>query len=419
MGPNIIFDKSFLQSLNRDEAVWLDQFFYTVMTPLFFVETLADLEKEDYKGRTPEQVVGNLAYKTPDRDVVANSHHRTILQGELTGVVTVDMKTGRPTRVDGRDVRLNGEHGVVFDVSPEEEAFARWQNRDFLHIERNQARAWRDELSSISPVDQKAKFQGWFGAHKPRGLEDVKAYADDYIDGENQKSVLSFGLSLFDVNPEVQSEVLRRWDEAGQPTVREFAPYFRHVYGIELFFYLARSADLISGRQTNKVDMAYLYYLPFCMVFASNDKLHQEVVPLFLRPDQSFVWGPELKADFVALDHHYDALPATEKEKGTDYFAPRPPADRSFLVTRLWDRHMRPDWRGLRMGTMASGAKLEPDLLAKIRRANQAAKTDPVTPDKVPEKIDFIISKHKVMRKKGKWVRFPKVQKPLADESDG
>lgn len=26
MGPSLIFDKSFLESLNPDEAVWLDQF---------------------------------------------------------------------------------------------------------------------------------------------------------------------------------------------------------------------------------------------------------------------------------------------------------------------------------------------------------------------------------------------------------
>ena len=104
MGPNLIFDKSFLQCLNPDEAVWLDQFFTSVITPLYLVETLADLEKQHTKGRTPEQVVGNLAYKTSDVNVVPNSHHRTILLGELAGVGTVDMQSGRPPRLGGRDV---------------------------------------------------------------------------------------------------------------------------------------------------------------------------------------------------------------------------------------------------------------------------------------------------------------------------
>jgi hypothetical protein len=61
-GPTNIFDKSALQSLNPDEAVWLDAFFITNLTPLFYVETLADLEKATRSGRTPEEIVGSLAY---------------------------------------------------------------------------------------------------------------------------------------------------------------------------------------------------------------------------------------------------------------------------------------------------------------------------------------------------------------------
>ncbi len=58
VGPVIIFDKSTIQGLSTDEACWLDNFYISNITPLFFVETLADLEKDVAKGRTPEQVVG-------------------------------------------------------------------------------------------------------------------------------------------------------------------------------------------------------------------------------------------------------------------------------------------------------------------------------------------------------------------------
>ena len=61
IGPILIFDKSTLQSLNPDEAVWLDNFFITNITPLFYIETLADLEKEVRAGKTPEQIVGVLS----------------------------------------------------------------------------------------------------------------------------------------------------------------------------------------------------------------------------------------------------------------------------------------------------------------------------------------------------------------------
>jgi hypothetical protein len=47
--------KSFLQSLSVDESVWFDHFFIPNICPLFYVETLADLEKSVREGRTPER----------------------------------------------------------------------------------------------------------------------------------------------------------------------------------------------------------------------------------------------------------------------------------------------------------------------------------------------------------------------------
>jgi hypothetical protein len=68
---------------------------------------------------------------------------------------------------------------------------------------------------------------------------------------------------------------------------------------------------------------------------------------------------------------------------------------------------------------MASGVKVEPDLLAKIQRAEKATANETAGPDRTPKEPDFIITKHQIMRKKGKWVRFPKVSKPPDDESGG
>ena len=61
IGPTIIFDKSALEALSPDESMWLENFFISNITPLFFMETLTDLEKEVRSGRTPEDVVGKIA----------------------------------------------------------------------------------------------------------------------------------------------------------------------------------------------------------------------------------------------------------------------------------------------------------------------------------------------------------------------
>ncbi len=154
-GPILIFDKSALESLSGDEAVWLDNFFITNITPLFFIEVLADLEKQVRAGRTPEEVVGNLAYKTPDLQSSPNAHHRTLLNGELLGIDTVVMD-GRGILTGARPVTLEGSTGLMFPKTPEQEAFERWQRREFLDLE-------RQDLSLFSEMVQERQTENTCG----------------------------------------------------------------------------------------------------------------------------------------------------------------------------------------------------------------------------------------------------------------
>ncbi len=287
MGPIIIFDKSALESLNPDEAVWLDTFYTANITPLFFIETLADLEKEVRKGRTPEQVVGSLAYKTPEEGK-PNVHHRTLLETELTGTGTLDMRSGRPHISRGRALELGGKMGVVFEESREEEALRRWQRLEFLDVERLIAKTWRQALSGTDFEGVYRTFQHFFPIGRPKSLADVKRVVDFHLSDPDQERILRFGLTLQGAVPQAQEAVVARWSRAGRAPLREFLPYFMHVLSVDLFFRLGIAADLIGRkRPSHIVDLSYLYYLPFCMVFSSNDKLHREMVPFFLRENQT------------------------------------------------------------------------------------------------------------------------------------
>ncbi len=147
-GPILIFDKSALQALSVDETNWLDNFFLTNITPIFYAETLADLEKEVHAGRTPEEVVGQLAVKTPDMQSSPAAHHSKLLGSDLYGSETVVMD-GRILRAGGRVVNLDGKAGVFFERTKEEEALYRWQRHEFVDLERQIAKQWRRELSGI------------------------------------------------------------------------------------------------------------------------------------------------------------------------------------------------------------------------------------------------------------------------------
>jgi len=75
MGPSLLFDKSFLQSLSVDEAAMLDQLYQCIITPIFYVETLADIAKAPDDRRPPEKVVGGLAERTPVCHSAVNADH--------------------------------------------------------------------------------------------------------------------------------------------------------------------------------------------------------------------------------------------------------------------------------------------------------------------------------------------------------
>jgi len=413
IGPSLIFDKSTLQALDPDEAMWLDNFYITNITPLFFVETLADLEKEVRAGRTPEQVVGNLAYKTPDTGCV-NTHHENLLYGELTGQGTVEM-SGRPVISGGQAMKLGNETGIVFKEPPEVEAFHRWQKHQFLEIERMVAKRWREGLKSMTQVESHKIFQQFlslFGT--PKSLSELKIQVDRIIDELDRRGVLILGLSLIGVLPEAQKEILQRWENAGSKPIREFAPYFAYVLSVDLFFYLGINANLFSSfrhPQTHKVDIAYLYYLPFCKIFVSNDKIHIGISSFFLRPDQSFIKGSDFKDDLAKLDQYYSAFPEDVKNRGVVSFAFIPPDDTSFLVTRMWDKYMASTWRDMKSRKFDGTDKINPEtekaITEKITRfANEA---EPIDRNAIgnSDEAQSMLVKHMVSARKGKWRRFP------------
>jgi hypothetical protein len=130
-GPSVVFDKSFLQGLNVEEAGWFDNLFTTIITPLFFVETLADLEKEEAKGRTPEEIVGSIAVKTPVVSSAPTIHHLELCMAELLGH---QVERGRPY-ARAKWVKTGTKVGTRIDNPPEMEAFERWNNGEFLSVE--------------------------------------------------------------------------------------------------------------------------------------------------------------------------------------------------------------------------------------------------------------------------------------------
>jgi hypothetical protein len=410
MGPIVLFDKSFLQSLSLDESVWFGHFFMPVMCPLFYVETLADLEKAVREGRTPEQEVGIIASKFPELSGGPCMYHGNLVVHELLGQ-TVPMD-GRIPRARGRPVVRDGKQGVVYDESPEAEAFSRWQRGRFLEIERDMATDWRAALRAID-LQSVAKNLRDIGidASTCRSPEDARAMARAVVSGHDKPFArIAMVMFLLDVPRQYQAPIIERWKISGYRPLIEHAPYTAHVLAVELFFQFALGAHLIGTRSaSNRVDIAYLYYLPFCMMFTSGDDLHRKCAPLFLRPGQEFVWGLDLKQDLARINSHFMALPDAEKERGIMAFAHAPPKVEGSVVRQLRAKFMGPgyDDEAPVKPPPEDDAKSE-KLVRELREWTNA----PTAPAGFPSGEEYdpqmMAIQRMVRKKKGSWWQLPK-----------
>lgn len=408
MGPTAVFDKSFLQGLSVDESVWFDHFFVSIITPLFFVETLADLGKEKIRsGRSPEDEVRILADKTPEMNSVPHVFHATICHGELLGH-SVPFQ-GRPVIPEGRRAVVGEKKGIVIGISPEAEALQRWRNEEFMEVEHRYARSWREGLS---------------GARREAGNRFLAYYEAEVLECTTRPQLHSLARSIvhdrlrkpsdrmgfaFDVLglTEDRDRIYERFIQAGAPPLATYTPYTAHVLEVEVYFRFAMARGIeAKERASNWVDIAYLNYLPFCHILVSNDRLHRENAPLFLRGYQTFVPGEDLKADLKRLDERYKALPAEVRERSLLHFARRPPTDGDFLTARLWDLAMRPDWRTPRPVELSD--VVEKRFIASMKAMKEKARTQSEPPPDFPtDEADSFTVERRVRRRKGSWLQMP------------
>jgi hypothetical protein len=186
----------------------------------------------------------------------------------------------------------------------------------------------------------------------------------------------------------------------------EFAPYASYATTVELFAHLAISADLISReRASHRVDLAYLHYLPFCMLFVSSDRLHHATAPLFLTEGQAYMRGDDLKRELRRLDEHYSALPDETRATGIWRFAPHPPLEGEFLTSAMWDRFI-PGWRVKGDPNLERIHDEHPELLRKLRDLTEGD-SRPLPSNVELKNADFMVMEQTMPIRMGKWQVVP------------
>ncbi|MGH8178492.1 MAG: hypothetical protein ACREV5_19725 [Steroidobacter sp.] len=393
-GPILIFDKSALQDLPDDEAFLLDALFLSNVVPVFYMEVLADLEKDHRRGVLAADMVSALAEKTPRYNASASAFHGALAIADLQGR-PIEMKTGQVVLDRGSLRRASdGSVGFFADEVPEADALWRWQNHEFDEVEKHYAKAWR---ASLSAVDNSAMAE-WAKRMLPPGqtistLSDARAFVDGFIE-RSDSHTLEFVLQHLNIAQEHKAAIHTRHVSMGRPPLAVFAPYAAYLFKVNLLYALGMASQWISSKpQNNIIDVSYLYYLPFCFVFVSGDKLHARLVPHLKRPDQEFVWAPHLRSALRELNAYYRAR-GTRVDDLRAANSLVPPFDLDNVVTRLWDTFL-PGWRH-RASAPESDTSSAPDFLERSRASE-------ILPEDWPEQPEFFVISKRVPPQRRQW----------------
>lgn len=243
VGPVTLFDKSFLESLNPDEAAVFGQLFLPIIAPVFLWETRADLKKAGRGERTAQELVENLSYKTPAMSGHVTADHGTCCAMNLLG--SDFPMDGRPVVPGGKPSLVDGKRGVFFTEAPELAAFARWTDGRFGELEHRLAGEWRLNLGNLDLKEISKRYAALCGSQPaPKTLKEAYDIACEVVDtpGQNYR-----GLSLLlrtHVEAALHAAILARWRLNGAPLLGVYAPYARYLLLVDLTFYLAVSAGL-------------------------------------------------------------------------------------------------------------------------------------------------------------------------------
>ena len=143
-----------------------------------------------------------------------------------------------------------------------------------------------------------------------------------------QEEGLKNGLRMLGFEIGRATELVHRWRIGGRPRLRQEAPYTVHVIATESF--LREAMKQWPHRGTSRADFVYFFYLPFCHVFASNDKTQTRYAKVCANRRQKVISGAELRRDLAEVEE-------LEAESGKPSLG-LPPARSKGIFANILDR---------------------------------------------------------------------------------
>ena len=333
----IIIDKSSFQLLSFQELLKLSQYYKHNVTPILVMEIIGDLKKEMGEGKNPSDArVKDFAVKLFPTSTILNGYYEQLVREDLMG--NHPNLDGRPHVGVEKTVRSEtGMRGFVVEETEQQKAIYKWRDGHFTEADHALSAAWRSSTTEEGVLEKlQSTLKNDYGKIKLSSTEELITLVEKVVSNpDNQDKFLATLIANYGIDEATGMQIFYKWQQAGRPLIHEFAPYACHCLKVDLCFLFGLQSHLIGTRATNRVDMEYLYYIPFCHVFTSNDNFHKHIAPLFLRPDQVFVDGNELKKDLKLIVEHLNAGGQELKVKHVN----EPPVIEESLTFQLWKKY--------------------------------------------------------------------------------
>jgi len=375
IGPLLIFDKSFLQMLNADEVTELSMHFKFVGTPTLIGEIIADLKLDPSERRVPSDVVKVLSRKMQKVHGLQPANYRKLA---LANLYAHEISMIGQVPVDGSapNVQVTEDRqGLLYDSTPEQMLWARWANGEFGTEDEVTASTWRNGIEQIELDKVAAIWRPFTAQHfsTAKNQDELISAIDVFLrDSPSavQREILNMTLDLLKASARDRLLADALMNIGEMRSLVEFAPYAASVIRLFLAFVCGLARGFIGPRATNYVDLQYLYYSPFCMVFVSNDKFHREMWPATAGV-HSFVWGQDLKDDLrrrIAIRGQGNKS-ATRDAKAPDSSLPvvGPPS----VIAEMWRIYMRATDKSDQPERAKTFEDLDPEIRQQFRDATK------------------------------------------------
>ncbi len=224
MGPQIILDKSTLQSLSANELKFLSKHYYVNVAPVLVIEILADIKKYPEDRDKSEAMAITLARKLQTAGQIINAYYKDLAVGSLLGgQMSMD---GRPVILDGQEfVDSRGDRGLFLEEQPEQEALRRWSEGVFSGTEELLAERWREIIKAIDLESFKNQVREVYSSSfRPNTIDELVAKAREILSNSGEQTRnFRWILSELQLDISIEQAIQKRWNICWPTTLQEFA----------------------------------------------------------------------------------------------------------------------------------------------------------------------------------------------------